>query len=158
MLHQRRFLVQASCAKASFHFECLQHSMWTLASSMASQFQDIRNSLYLKTKSMLDLCANQNASNGHVSLELAQAWVLISLYETCQLEYQCGWLSAGRCFRIVQLMKLHEVDKSPSRIANDVWSFDEERRRVFWVAFALDRVISLKEKLPFTFREHDVSC
>lgn len=87
-------------------------------------------------------------------LELAQAWILISIYEFIQGTFQRAWSSAGRAIRLVQLMRLGDLDAEP--VGADDFVVREEQRRTFWIAFCLDRLTCIMEKLPLTLSEHPV--
>ena len=67
-------------------------------------------------------------------------------------------MSAGRAFRLVQLLLLHELD-TPTQIAtaNESFTEREEKRRVFWVAYFLDHLFSISNNWPVTLNEHVVS-
>lgn len=98
-----------------------------------------------------------------VHLEQAQAWILVTFYEFLRTSYRRAWFSAGRVFRLVQLLKLHEVDSPQMRITQALMAtredniIAEEKRRVFWVAYSLDRFISPLNGLPLTLTEEVVS-
>ena len=117
------------------------------------------HTLYTKTRELLEDLDLKAAEDEHRRLEYVQAWILITHYEFVKVNYRRGWLSAGRVFRLVQLLKLYEVD-SPSQ-----WNFQddqanavdlEERRRTFWVAYCLDRFASVGEGAPTTLSEEMV--
>lgn len=66
-------------------------------------------------------------------------------------------MSAGRAFRLVQLMRLHEIDsptKPPVPEADLIET--EEKRRVFWMAYFLDHLLSMRNNWPITLNEHVV--
>lgn len=87
-------------------------------------------------------------------LELAQAWILVSIYEFTQVTFQRAWSSAGRAIRLVQLTRLSDLDAEP--VGADDFVVREEQRRTFWIAFCLDRLTCIMEKLPLTLSEHPV--
>lgn len=66
-------------------------------------------------------------------------------------------MSAGRAFRLVQLMRLHEID-SPTKapVADADLIETEEKRRVFWMAYFLDHLFSMRNNWPITLNEHVV--
>lgn len=138
--------------------------MWTLAMALSSQFESYRDTLYTETKQMLeslDMCENNNhhSHGSPVCIEEVQAWLLLSFYEFSRTNYKRGWVTAGRAFRLVQLARLHEID-SPERSMLQQGEDPvvvEERRRTFWVAYCLDRFISLKNQWPLTLMEEVVS-
>ena len=81
--------------------------MWTLAASLSTQFQHIRDSLYTDTKQMLEAMELNDNQIESLNIEQVQAWVLLTIYEFMRVSYRRGWMSAGRVFRLVQLMRLY---------------------------------------------------
>ncbi|KAL7899826.1 hypothetical protein HDV64DRAFT_291178 [Trichoderma sp. TUCIM 5745] len=72
-------------------------------------------------------------------------------YEAC--------LSAAHTFRLAQLMGLHQVDvpdDNPSINERDLITI-EERRRVFWMAFTLEILLSMHSNLPLIMNEHMIT-
>ncbi|THC89035.1 hypothetical protein EYZ11_011520 [Aspergillus tanneri] len=154
ILNKRRYFARAARPMSDQGaMTCLQHAMWTLAAWLGSQFKDIQKDLYIYTRGLLEKW-ELNMHPGDPPIELAQAWLFLAIYEIMQVNYERGWLSAGRCFRLVQLMKLHEIDV-PNGIAESGISFGdvEERRRTFWMAYSLDRFINLINEMPLTLNE-----
>lgn len=115
--------------------------------------------LYSYTRSKLELW-ELDVVNETIPIELVQAWILLAIYELMQVNSQRGWVSAGRCSRLVYLMRLHEIDSPKSGIecAPDKASLAEveERRRTFWSAYVLDQYASLINQLPLKTHEHMV--
>ena len=130
--------------------------------ALSSQFESYRDTLYTETKQMLeslDMCENHHSHESPVCIEEIQAWLLLAFYEFSRTNYKRGWVTAGRAFRLVQLARLHEID-SPERTMLQQGEDPvvvEERRRTFWVAYCLDRFISLKNQWPLTLMEEVVS-
>lgn len=125
-----------------------------MAAALSSQFHHLRDALYHDTLDKLGHCpAEDDASR----LEHAQAWILIAVYEFMQAPFERAWISAGRAIRLVQLMRLNEVD-AVSDVVLDPDSFveKEEKRRIFWMAFCLDRCTCVLEGLPLTLNEQEV--
>ncbi|KAK3995179.1 hypothetical protein QBC44DRAFT_320644 [Cladorrhinum sp. PSN332] len=156
IFNRRRYFARAAKQNdPTAPFVCLQHATWTLAAGLGSQFKDIQKGLYAHTRMLLEeweLSILPNMESPPI--ELAQAWIFLAIYEIMQVHFERGWLSAGRCFRLVVLMKLYEVDApngsgmlglSPVEI--------EERRRTFWMAYTLDRYINLINHTPLTLNE-----
>jgi hypothetical protein len=142
---------------------CLQHAMWTLAASLSAQLQHVRESLYSCTRSMLESLEAKDGSKDFTDIEHAQARILLLIYDFMRTNHQRGWISAGRCFRLVQLMRLYELDASEvvakrnSVPDPESWIITEEKRRTFWMAYCLDRFISIRRDWPLTLNEHVVS-
>lgn len=158
LLNQQRYYARSSStSEACEAFACLQHAAWTLASSMGSQFKHVQSALYTHARSILDVW-ERNILENDIPIELVQAWLLLAMYDIIKNNSQRGWISAGRCFRLVHLMKLHEIDNPEAwSTTNLSWVEIEERRRTFWVAFGLDRYANLVNGLPLTLNEQNVS-
>lgn len=157
ILNKRRYFARAARpVSEQGAMTCLQHAMWTLAAWLGSQFKHIQKDLYIYTRGLLEKW-ELNMHPGNPPIELAQARLFLAIYEIMQVNYERGWLSAGRCFRLIQLMKLHEIDV-PDGISESGISFGEieERRRTFWMAYSLDRFINLINKMPLTLNEQVV--
>lgn len=132
--------------------------MWTLASLLSVQFRDMIEPLYQETKQRLESLSIDSSS---VSTELAQAWVLVVTFESMRTYHRQAWMSAGRAFRLVQAMRYHEIDspvdkRGPSSPQSGDFIEVEERRRVFWMAYFLDHLISMRDDWPITLNEHVV--
>ncbi|EOD53046.1 putative fungal specific transcription factor domain protein [Neofusicoccum parvum UCRNP2] len=163
MLSKRRYFSRARQPRCSDvdSFSCLQHAMWTLAVSMSSQFQYIQDDLYAYTRLMLESLELDPLQVDCIQIEQVQAWALLAMYEFMRVGYRRGWMSAGKCFRFAILMKLHNIDGLDGIAVNSSvtlsWAEIEERRRTFWMAYTIDRFISLLDQLPLTFDQHVVS-
>ncbi|XXH00822.1 hypothetical protein Hte_007173 [Hypoxylon texense] len=146
---------------------CLQHAMWTLASSLSSQFQVAVRQLYGETRQLLHEIESEEPCN-QISIEQAQAWLLLAIYElTCE-DYHRWMMSAGKAFRLIQMMRLYELDVhqnplatqaqeqyspqlSPSGLVQDDWIDIETKRRTFWLAYTIDRFTSMVDGLHMFF-------
>ncbi|KAI2466199.1 putative Zn(II)2Cys6 transcription factor [Annulohypoxylon bovei var. microspora] len=146
---------------------CLQHAMWTLASSLSSQFQVSARQLYRETRQLLHTIESEEPCH-QVSIEQAQAWLLLAIYElTCE-DYHRWMISAGTAFRLVQMMRLYELDihqsppptqaqeqysaqLSPSGKIQEDWIDVETKRRTFWLAYTMDRFTSMIDELHMFF-------
>ncbi|GFG19399.1 hypothetical protein IFM5058_10039 [Aspergillus udagawae] len=144
---------------------CLQYAMWTLASSLSSQFHVHGCKLYAKTRQLLQELEGGEPCH-QISLEQTQAWAFLSIYElTCQVFHR-GMMSAGRALRLVQMMRLYELDmpRTPHTMQLDRyqwqltpdqedWVDTESKRRTFWFAYLIDRFTSLVDGLHMFFDE-----
>ncbi|KAF3771158.1 hypothetical protein M406DRAFT_217911, partial [Cryphonectria parasitica EP155] len=141
---------------------CLQNAMWTLAMAMSSQFESMRESMYRETRKMLEERESEEHDMSQQHLEQLQAWLLLTHYEFLRSSYRRAWISAGRVFRLVQLLKLHEVDSPQASIMQAFGSSvddgvtAEEKRRAFWSSYCLDLAISPDKGLPVTLTEEAI--
>lgn len=167
LLQYRRYRTWAS-ADATTKTEsqsCVQHAMWMTAALFSSQFQHLQIPLYEDTKRRFDAFSNHCGNAIHESdVEMAQTCVLVTVFESMKSYHRQAWMSAGRAFRMVQLMQLHELDKpdpdltNPEATAAATAGTDfvrlEEKRRVFWMAYFLDHMFSMRNNWPITLNEH----
>ncbi|KAJ5310737.1 uncharacterized protein N7443_003198 [Penicillium atrosanguineum] len=159
ILHQRRYLSWSKSNNKTAPRRCLQYAMWTLASLVSAQFRDMIEPLYQETKQMLEYLSVEGAEHSSVNTELGQAWVLVVTFESMRTYHRTAWMSAGRAFRLVQAMRYHEIDnpidkRGPSSPQCGDFIEVEERRRVFWMAYFLDHIISMRDDWPITLNEH----
>ncbi|OJJ43582.1 hypothetical protein ASPZODRAFT_73872 [Penicilliopsis zonata CBS 506.65] len=153
ILHQRRYLAWSRSNNGKTPSRrCLQYAMWTLAALLSAQFRELIEPLYRETKQMLEYLSQD--SNETDSRELAQAWVLVVVFESMRTYHRKAWMSAGQAFRLVQAMRYHEIDKIDKKGETTDDIEVEERRRVFWMAYFLDHLISIRDDWPITLNEH----
>lgn len=137
----------------------LQYSMWALAAMLSAQFKHLAEGFYQNAKQTLD-GANLTYMGQAVTVdvELTQSWILVATYESMRTCYNEAWESAGRAFRLVQLMGFHELDGpgTTTAIDNDA-VLTEEKRKAFWMAYFLDYLFCMRNNLPVTITEHAVS-
>lgn len=139
---------------------CLQHALWTIATAFSSQFENIRDRLYITTRKMLDDLDSVEPYLDIRRVETTQAWILMVFYELMKSSYHCAWLSAGRAFRHCQISELYSVDTAMKPCNAGIGTdpiIAEEKRRCFWLAYCLDRIISVLETTPLTLGEEVVS-
>lgn len=157
ILHQRRYLSWSKTKANRISRTCLQYAIWTLAALLSAQFQDLQAPLYHETKQMLESLSHGTDGNSPVDTQQVQAWILIATYESARTLHWQAWSSAGRAFRLVQLMRLHEIDSPAGSSAADCDFVEvEERRRAFWLAYFLDHLFSMRNDWPVTLNEHVV--
>ncbi|KAJ5166966.1 fungal-specific transcription factor domain-containing protein [Penicillium canariense] len=161
IIHQRRYMSWSKSTTKTASQRCLQYAMWTLASLLSVQSRDMIEPLYQETKQMLEYLSVPAMEQHGSTTELSQAWVLLVSFESMRAYHRQAWMSAGRAFRLVQAMRYHEIDSPVDKGgASSPQSGDlieiEERRRVFWMAYFLDHVISMRDDWPITLNEHVV--
>ncbi|KAK3397818.1 hypothetical protein B0T20DRAFT_232564 [Sordaria brevicollis] len=106
--------------------------------------------VYGAAKRMLGLLE----ASGCVSLLGLQAMVLVAVYEYGQGIMPAAWMTVGACARYAELCGLPGFKES-SAVLGPVatWTESEERRRVWWAIYTLDRVICLGNKKRFVMPE-----
>lgn len=85
------------------------------------------------------------------SLEGLQGAVLLSYYSFTSGDFPQAWMCSGFCVRLAQELRLCEMDMSDAaRWRRDMdWVQLEERRRVCWLLWDLDTVLSTMSRRPF---------
>ncbi|KAJ9150919.1 Zn(2)-Cys(6) zinc finger domain protein [Pleurostoma richardsiae] len=157
ILHQRRYWSwsRAGLAENKTSRTCLQYTMWTLSALLFAQFQHFQAVLYREAKQMLEALGLGSGEDSDLDVEQVQAWVLIATYESMKTHHRHAWMSTGRAFRLVQLMRIHDID-SPAKdpISDTDLIVTEEKRRAFWMAYLLDHLFSIRNGWPITLNEH----
>lgn len=135
--------------------------MWALAAASSAHLQHMRESLYTSARSAIEALDHDIESSSAACLQVAQAWLLLTHYEFRYMSYRRAWLTAGRAFRIIQLAKLHEIDRLNDVSINmahpEAWSEAEEKRRTYWLAYCLDRFLNMSDEWPLSLHEEAVS-
>ncbi|KAM0250283.1 hypothetical protein ACHAP5_002342 [Fusarium lateritium] len=152
ILHQRSYMLWSKSSTKSPAQSCLQRIMWILASLLSTQFRDLIEPLYKQVKQDLGPIDS-------FEVESVQLWTLLTVLELMRASYGQAWISAGRVFRLVQALRYHEIDTpdKPNRSQEITGRLrTEEKRRVFWMAYLLDHLFSLRNDWPVTLSEHTI--
>ncbi|CAG9952039.1 unnamed protein product [Clonostachys rosea f. rosea IK726] len=159
ILHKRLYLNWSKSTAKSRSQVCLQQVMWILAILLSTQSRDLINPLYSRVRQDIDLII---MDTGPCQLELVQAWTLLTVCELMRALYGQAWASAGRMFRLLQGLRYHEIDsprKDPVALEGMIDPIrTEEKRRVFWMAFLIDHLLSIRNRWPVTLSEHMARC
>lgn len=133
--------------------------MWALATSASAQPQLVGDMLYHSAVQRLEELEAKADARQLIDIMQVQAWLLLTFYEFMRVDFRRGWMSAGRAFRLIQLMKLHELDLFDMSLTTPPsdWVDVEERRRTFWLAYSVDRFVSLSNGSPLTLSEQVIS-
>jgi len=130
--------------------------MWALSACVSAHSQATAAEHYGQARQALEGLEMQ-CNSTEFPVERVQAWLLLAVYELMRVDFQKGWLSAGRAFRLVQLMRLYELDSTPSAQLDFDFTETESKRRTFWMAYLLDRFISISNGYQVTLNELVVS-
>ncbi|KAK3694776.1 hypothetical protein B0T22DRAFT_81459 [Podospora appendiculata] len=108
--------------------------------------------IYVAAKRFLALLE----SSGTVSLLHLQAMVLVALYEVGHGIYPAAWMSVAMCARYADLIGIPSFKESSLMLGSvATWTEAEERRRVWWAIYILDRYVCLGNKKRFAMPEPD---
>ncbi|KAJ5592332.1 hypothetical protein N7537_009236 [Penicillium hordei] len=157
MLHRGRYFSWSQSFNKPASHICLQFAMWALAAASSAHLQHMRKSLFTRARSAIDALDHDIESSSAACLQVAQAWLLLTHYEFRYMSYRRAWLTAGRAFRIIQLAKLHEIDRLNGVSINmahpEAWAEAEEKRRTYWLAYCLDRFLNISDEWPLSLQE-----
>lgn len=145
----------------------LRNAMWTLAASASAYHLTLRDSLYQRTRQALENLDQRTGSvdnptaTATADTDVVQAWLLLAVHELMCVSFRRAWITAGRAFRLIQLdPSWTAVDAGvPTEMHIDSqhhqaqWIDTEQRRRTFWFAYCLDRLMSIRNGSPPTFGE-----
>lgn len=173
MVHQQRYFAWAGQENPSPARACLRSAMHTLAASMSAPYRSCVNVLYAESRYLLEesrrasdaIDSHSLAPRDKIQIEYVQAWLLLAHYESLRVNEWQAMITAGYAFRLVQMTRLHELDKLQTTGAppmagfepNESFAETEERRRTFWVAYTLDYFLCWRSEWPLTLYE-DMVC
>lgn len=93
-------------------------------------------------------------ASGAVSLIYLQAMTLMAVYEYSHSIYPAAWMTVGSCARLAELLGI-SPGKDSMNIMSPIttWTELEEKRRLWWAIYVLDRIISLGSRRRFCLPE-----
>lgn len=162
-IHRPRFMAALNLAPHMRPPVCLRYSMWTLAASVTDKYEGLQEHFYHRARKYAQLDEMRGHGESTITLAHCQAWGLMCTYEFKNMYFPRAWLSAGRSVRLAQMMQLHRLDGAGLDVKQCLpppkdWTEREERRRTFWMCFAMDRYASIGTGWPMIIDERDVSC
>ncbi|KAI1393302.1 uncharacterized protein F4822DRAFT_423771 [Hypoxylon trugodes] len=155
VIHQRRYFAWARSMAKTEAQSCLRYAMWTLAASVSAHYQNIGDALYRYTRRALEGLDSKCMRIATTEMEQIQAWLLLAIHEFMCVDFKRGWVSAGRAFRLIQLNWLEYSDGPDGNLTRTDWVDMEQKRRTFWLAYCLDRFVSVRNNSPTTFSEQN---
>ncbi|KAL2070962.1 hypothetical protein VTL71DRAFT_13988 [Oculimacula yallundae] len=161
IIHQYRFHASLALHSRARPSIALRYSMWTLAAGITLPYKHLAPIFYLRSRKYAE--ADESGSRDkYVNIRLAQTWILIGTYEYKMLMAPKSWLSIGKAVRLCQMLGLHRLDgrglghRQALDAPGDVTE-KEERRRTFWMAYAMDRYAAASTGWPLIVDERDVT-
>lgn len=158
IIHQRRYFSWSRRPDKSAAQTALQYSMWALAASTAPEYTQLDvDRLYRCAVRALQAVENISEPGGPKpfnDVQQVQAQLLLSMYELKHIDFRQGFITAGCAFRLVQLGWFQDLISGSNTFPPSMdWTGLEEKRRTFWLAYYLDRIISLRSDSSCTFGE-----
>ncbi|RWA05445.1 hypothetical protein EKO27_g9659 [Xylaria grammica] len=156
IVHQGRYSSWARQATKTRQQLGLQYTLWTAAAAASAHYKGMGESLYYEARRLLRDPEEGLTNLASTEIEHVQAWLLLAIHELMFIDFRRGWISAGRAFRLIQLDWARYTDGLSSDCAPAQWIETEQKRRTFWMAYCLDRFMSLRSGSPPTFSEQNV--
>lgn len=141
---------------------CLQYITWSHAASVSDKYHNLHELFYQRARKYAELEEMRGLGEGVLSLAVCQTWLLIGTYEFRMMCFPRAWLSVGKACRLALMLGLNRIDglghgmKQTLPVTSD-WTEKEERRRVFWMAYCVDRYASVGTGWPILIDDRDVS-
>ncbi|KAJ6119133.1 hypothetical protein N7523_003413 [Penicillium sp. IBT 18751x] len=165
IIYRLRFFSWADQDNPGVARACLRLAMRTMAAAMSAPGHRFCDQLYAETCQFLQ--AHSVGLKTPIALEYIQAWLLVAHYELLRVGEHQAMLTAGRCFRLVLMARLSDIDapnsdevnlqtsdKTPScDVLGETFAVVEEQRRTFWLTFCLDRFLCSRNEYPLTLEE-----
>ncbi|KAH8783527.1 fungal-specific transcription factor domain-containing protein [Hyaloscypha sp. PMI_1271] len=142
----------------------LRQAMWALAATTTDLYSDRCEALYQSSRRHLEEDELKNPGMEAINLAPAQTWILIAMYELNHGYFHRAWMSTSRSVRLVQMMRLHRLD-GVTQVMDPTLRFvqappdltdAEERRRIFWVTYIMDRSSCISMGFPALIDERDI--
>ncbi|KAI0109238.1 fungal-specific transcription factor domain-containing protein [Nemania sp. FL0031] len=156
IIHQGRYSSWARQTTKTRQQLGLQYTLWTAAAAASAHYQGMGDSLYHEARRLIRDPEEGLTSPTTTEIEHVQAWLLLAIHELMFIDFRRGWISAGRAFRLIQLDWARYTNDLGSECASAQWIEAEQRRRTFWMAYCLDRFMSLRSGSPPTFSEQNI--
>ncbi|KAJ4153345.1 hypothetical protein LMH87_009835 [Akanthomyces muscarius] len=140
---------------------CLQYAIWALASHGHAKYEAYSEVFYRRARHYIQADEMKDDGEHFITLDHAQTWVILSTYEAKKLLFTRASMSCSRSVRICQMMGLDRLDGGiddlpPALGPARSWVELEERRRVFWGAFAIDCHASISTGWPYLINAEDI--
>ncbi|PNP55584.1 hypothetical protein THARTR1_04108 [Trichoderma harzianum] len=122
---------------------CLQYGIWAYSASGHLKYDHYAEAFYKRARQYMEADEMKSDGEHFVTVAHAQAWAIIASYEAKAMLFTRASMSASRYVRLVQMLGLDRLDREGDDIPPTLgpisnWTELEERRRVFWGAFAID--------------------
>lgn len=161
IIHPAKFRRSAVQKNPTSIPKCLKYIMWSLSAALLDKYRHLEEYCYREAKRHMQADEMNGYGETSVSVAHCQTWILISHYEIKRALFPRAWPSIGQAVRFSQMLQLHRLD-DPQLHAKQVapnpneWVEKEERRRIFWLAYCLDRYAGMGTGWPLMVDEDDI--
>ena len=142
----------------------LRHAMCSLAAYASKTLSHLKDTFYQSARRLLQEAEIKDQNFDKVTMFHAQTWIMIAVYELKECFLHRCLMSISRAVRLVQLLRLYCVDRAerlgaqqPNLVSLPTdWLSAEERRRLFWFTFLMDRFTAISMGWPVLLDTRDV--
>ncbi|KAL2810462.1 fungal-specific transcription factor domain-containing protein [Aspergillus granulosus] len=161
IIHRPRFMAAMDFAPNSRPPACLQYIIWCHAAAVSEKYSNLHALFYERARKYAEIDQMKGLGEHCLTLWHCQAWLLISCYEYKMMFFPRAWISTGVSARLAIMLGLHRLDGEGLEVKQCLapprdWVEKEERRRVFWMTFAVDRYASIGTGWPTGVDERDI--
>lgn len=161
MIHRPRYYAAMNLAPHMRPPVCLRYAMWCNAAAVTERFEALQEHFYMRARKYIQQDEMRGHGESMITVSHCQTWALLATYEFKLMYFPRAWMSAGRACRMSQMMGLHRMDGTGLDVKQCLpppkdWTEREERRRTFWMSFAIDRYSSIGTGWPMTIDEKDI--
>jgi hypothetical protein len=140
----------------------LRYAIWAVAALASDDHSHQSSEYYKKARHLTESAALTDPQCRQSAIYRAQAWLHLAMHDIISGRYALSWTNTSHAIRLLQVAKVHNLDSTSANSntttpQNVSWSEAEEKRRVFWFAFCLDRIAFIGQGLPSLIDERDVS-
>ncbi|KAL4862703.1 hypothetical protein BDV12DRAFT_178457 [Aspergillus spectabilis] len=161
IIHRPRFMAAMDFAPNSRPPACLQYIVWCHAAAVSEKYSNLHSLFYQRARKYAELDQMKGLGESVLTLAHVQTWLLIGCYEYKMMFFPKAWLSTGVAARLAVMLGLHRLDGEGLEVKQCLppprdGTEKEERRRVFWMTFAVDRYASIGTGWPTCIDERDI--
>ncbi|KAL4881545.1 fungal-specific transcription factor domain-containing protein [Aspergillus karnatakaensis] len=161
VIHRPRFMAAMDFAPNSRPPACLQYIVWCHAAATSEKYSNLHSLFYQRARKYAELDQMKGLGESVLTLAHCQTWLLIGCYEYKMMFFPRAWLSTGVAARLAVMLGLHRLDGDGLEVKQCLppprdWTEKEERRRVFWMTFSIDRYASIGTGWPTCIDERDI--
>ncbi|KAB8221130.1 fungal-specific transcription factor domain-containing protein [Aspergillus novoparasiticus] len=158
IIHRQRHLSALNYAPDSRPPVCLQYMIWCHAALVSEKYDTLHTTFYERARKYAEADEMKGYGGGILSLAHAQTWLLITAYEYKMMFFPRAWLSCGKACRLAIMLGLHQLDSPSPQVKQCFrpsidWVEKEERRRVFWTTFCIDKFATIGTGWPVGINE-----
>ncbi|KID73166.1 Citrinin biosynthesis transcriptional activator mrl3 [Metarhizium brunneum] len=139
----------------------LQYAVWAMAASGHARYDQYSQVFYQRARQYIEADEMKDHGEHFITIAHAQALCLVAAFEAKCMLFTRASTTCAKAVRLCQMMGLDRLDGArddlpPALGPHSTWEELEERRRVFWGAFAIDSHASISTGWPALINPDDI--